>query len=410
MPWNETCAMDERMMFIADCLRGEVPMTILCDRYGISRKTGYKWLQRYRVDPEGGVLERSRAPHHPAHKLSCLAVRRITAIRKQYRHFGPRKLIVKLRERYPSMEVPAPSTIGDVLRREGLIKPRRRRTPALEVEQPFVDVSSANDVWCADFKGWFRTSDGTRCDPLTISDAHTRFLLACRIVDPNTQGVERWFDQAFREFGLPGALRTDNGAPFASNGAGGLTRLSVKWAKLGIKLERIDPGAPQQNGRHERMHRTLKEATSRPPADSLRQQQKRFDRFRREYNHERPHEALGQTTPASHYVASWRSYPNRIEDPWYDADHAVRRVRSNGEIKWAGECVFISEALIGELVGVAESGYGDWTVRFANIDLGWIDGTTKRFARFAASRPGRRKAPAEQMGNSAAHVPGPKCR
>jgi len=409
MPWKETCAMDERLMFIGECLRGELPMTALCERYGISRKTGYKWLERHRSDPLHGLIDRSRAPHRPVNAMAADVAQEIVALRRRYPHFGPRKLLVKLQLRDPSIAWPAASTIGDLLRREGLSEPRRRRTRAEPVTQPFLAVTAPNDVWCTDFKGWFRTADGTRCDPLTISDAHSRFLLACRIVAPTTEGVQPWFERTFREFGLPRAIRSDNGAPFASTGAAGLSRLSIVWVKLGIKLERIEPGAPQQNGRHERMHRTLKEQTSQPPAAGAREQQNRFDRFRDEYNHDRPHEALDQTTPASHYAASRRPYPNRIVEPWYDADHAVRRVRADGAIKWNGDYVFVGEALAGEPVAVVETQEGNWLVRFADIDLGRIVRQTKKFSRFAAPRPGRRKARPEQIGKTVTHVSGPRC-
>jgi putative transposase len=409
MPWKETCAMDERLMFIGECLRGELPMMALCERYGISRKTGYKWLERYREDPVDGLLEHSRAPHHPANSLCAEIAEEILAMRRRYPYFGPRKLLKKLEDRYGSQQWPAASTIGDLLRREGLSAPRRRRRCAMPVTRPFALVTAPNDTWCADYKGWFRTTDGQRCDPLTISDAYSRFLMTCRIVAPTMEGTRPWFERAFREFGLPRAIRTDNGPPFASPGAGGLSRLSVEWMKLGIKLERIDPGCPQQNGRHERFHRTLKEQTSRPPAATARQQQVRFDRFREHYNHDRPHEALDQETPASCYTASPRPYPDRIEEPWYDPDHAVRRVRPRGDIKWGGDCVFISEVLVGEPVGIAETDDGDWIVRFADIDLGCIDHKTKKLRRFAAPRPGRRKAAQEQTAKTVTHVPGPMC-
>lgn len=405
MPWKETCTMDERVMFIGECLCGELPMTALCERYGISRKTGYKWLARYQDDPESGLLERSRAPHRCANRLAGAVAEPILALRRRHPHYGPRKLLAHLERLDPGQRWPAASTIGDLLRREGLSEPRRRRARGVPVTQPFSTVAAPNAVWCADFKGWFRTADGVRCDPLTISDAHSRFLLDCRIVAPTREGVEPRFIRAFREFGLPRALRTDNGPPFASTGAGGLSRLSVTWVKLGIRLERIDPGAPQQNGRHERLHRTLKEQTSQPPAATPKAQQRRFDDFRRHYNCERPHEALDQTTPASHYTASPRCYPERIEEPWYDADHAVRRVHGSGEIKWGGELIFVSEALLGEPVGIAETEDGDWIVRFAGIDLGVINRQTKKLRRFAALRPGRRKA--QHTGNTVTHVSGP---
>jgi transposase InsO family protein len=407
MPWKETCAMEERFLFISECLRGELPMSALCERYGISRKTGYKWLVRYRGDPAHGLCERSRAPHRAANGLAGETAEKIIAARRRYPYFGPRKLLAKLASQYPFEPWPAASTISDLLRREGLSEPRRRRRRAAPVTQPFADVTAPNDTWCADFKGWFRTADGGRCDPLTISDADSRYLLTCRIVAPTTEGVEPWFARAFREYGLPRAMRTDNGPPFASQAAGGLSRLSVEWVKLGIKLERIDPGAPQQNGRHERMHRTLKKQTSRPPAADAHEQQARFDVFRTHYNEERPHESLGQTTPASRYTSSPRAYPDRIEEPWYDADHAVRRVRSSGEIKWGGDLIFISEALVEEPVGITETENGDWIVRFTDLDLGLIDRKTKKLRRFAAPRPGRRKA--EQNEKSVTHVSGPKC-
>jgi transposase InsO family protein len=400
--------MDERLGFIAECLRGEYAMTLVCERYGISRKTGYKWLARYRADPEQGLCDRSRAPHRPAQGLPQEVAAAIIELRLSHPYWGPRKLLAVLARRHPERTWPAASSIGDLLRREGLSERRRRRRPVEPATRPFLAVRAANDVWCADFKGWFRTKDGNRCDPLTISDAYSRFLLDCRIVAPNEAGSEPCFETAFREHGLPRALRTDNGPPFASTGAGGLTRLSVKWVKLGIKLECIEPGQPQQNGRLERLHRTLKAETSRPPAATLADQQKRFDRFRRYYNHDRPHEALDQKPPASFYVSSPRCYPTRIEDPWYDADHAVRRVRTTGQIKWGGEFIFISHALAGEIVGIAETEAGDWIVRFADIDLGIIDRKTRRLRRFSPPRP-ERSATRERTGKTVTHLPGLKC-
>jgi transposase InsO family protein len=392
MPWIETKVMDERVGFIAGWLRGDVPMSLLCEQYGISRKTGYKWVWRYQADPVEGLAELSRAPHRHGRSLDPAIAERIIGLRRRWPHWGPRKLLAVLQRDDPEMAWPAASTIGDLLRREGLSQPRRQRRRSMPRQQPFLDVTAANDVWCADFKGWFRTADGMRCDPLTISDAHSRFLLECRIVPPTGAGVEPRFIRAFRDYGLPLAIRTDNGSPFASTGAGGLSRLSIGWLKLGIKLERIDPGQPQQNGRHERMHRTLKAETSRPPAPSLRQQQRRFDRFRQTYNEDRPHEALSQEPPTDHYRPSPRPYPDRIPEPWYDADHAVRQVRSTGEIKWGGDYVFISESLVGEPVGIAETEQGDWIVRFMETDLGIIDRKTKKLRRFSAARPGRPEA------------------
>jgi hypothetical protein len=240
---------------------------------------------------------------------------------------------------------------------------------------------TANDLWCIDFKGWFRTGDGARCDPLTLTDAFSRYLLCAQVMArPDYPNCRSELERAFRDYGLP-AMRSDNGAPFASVGAGGLSRLSVWWVKLGITPARIEPGQPQQNGRHERMHRTLKAECASPPAASATAQQRRFDQFRAEFNHQRPHQALGQTAPAQHYARSARAYPARLEDPHYPADFELRRVRSNGEIKWQGALVFIGEALIGEVIGLFETDDGDAEVYFGPVPLGIIDGLTLKLVR-----------------------------
>jgi hypothetical protein len=236
-----------------------------------------------------------------------------------------------------------------------------------------------------DFKGWFRTRDGTRCDPLTVSDTATRYLVAARITPPTHDGVKAVLERVFAETGLPDAIRSDNGSPFGSTGAGGLSRLSVWLLKLGIEPRFIPPSSPQDNGRHERMHRTLKDETAKPPAESWEQQQVRFNIFRRAYNEQRPHEALRQTTPASHWRPPRRGLPARTDEPWYDPDHEVRRVRAPGTIKWRGEQVFIGEALAGEPVGIAEHERGGHIVRFCGRDLGLID-AAGRFHRFAPPR------------------------
>lgn len=405
MPWRETCAMDERVAFILAWQRGDEPMTALCTAHGISRKTGYKWRDRFLAGGWAGLQDASRAPHRSGHALPAEIGAAILALRQERPFWGPKKLRAVLRERRPELVWPAASTIGDLLRRAGLSRPRKRRRTALPLTQPFRAATAPNEVWCADFKGWFRTGDGLRCDPLTLTDAHSRYLLDCRIVAPTTAGAAPVFEAAFRRYGLPRAIRSDNGAPFAGTGAGGLTRLAVAWLKLGIALERIDPGCPQQNGRHERMHGTLKAETTRPPAATITAQQAHFDRWRVDFNTNRPHEALDQVPPARHYRPSPRPYPAAVPEPSYGADHAVRRVRSNGEIKWGGERVFISEALVGEPVGVAETESGAWLVRFCDLELGLIDRRTKQLRRFAPARPARRKA--EQTEETVTHVPGP---
>jgi transposase InsO family protein len=408
MPWKETCVMDEKMAFIAACLAREGSMTALCAAFGISRDTGYQLLKRYRLEGAAGLEPRSRAPHHHGLAMTEETAMAIIALRRERPYWGPKKLRAVLQQHDPERPWPASSTIGDLLRREGLSEPRRRRRRAVPITQPFLPVRQPNDLWCIDFKGWFRTADGQRCDPLTITDADSRFLIECRILPETVEAVQPVVDQAFRELGLPLAMRSDNGPPFASgSAAGGLTRLAVHWVKLGIRLERIDPGSPQQNGRHERMHGTLKKETSRPPAATPAEQQARFDRFRNDFNDNRPHEALGQVPPTSRYRPSPRPYPAKIEEPWYDPDHAVRRVRRNGEIKWGGDHLFLSEALVGEPVGIAETEAGDWIVRFANLDLAIIDRRTRKLRRFTAGRPARREAKPEQTEETVRHVSGP---
>jgi putative transposase len=379
MPWKETCAVDQRIALIADWVRDEWTMTELAARYGISRKTAYKWVGRYDEDGAPGLVEQSRAPKHPGRAVAAALREPILALRRTHPHWGPRKLVVLLRERAPAIAWPAPSTIGELLRREHLSTPRRRLRYIVPLTRPLAAAQHPNDVWGADFKGWFRTGDGTRCDPLTIADACSRFVLCCRIVRPTGVGVRPWFERAFRTYGLPRALRTDNGSPFASTGPGRLSRLAVWWLKLGIQLDRIDPGHPEQNGRQERFHLTLQAETVSPPAPSPAQQQRRFDQHRQTFNEVRPHEALGQRPPARVYRSSLRPYPTRVEDPWYDATCQVRRVNANGHIKWRGELIFVSEAVGGELVGLAETERGDWTVRFMRVELGRIDRQTRTF-------------------------------
>ena len=379
MPWKDTCPMDQRVAVIADWLRDEWRMIELAERYQISRKTAYKWVDRYEADPEHGLAERSRAPKGPGRALAEEVRQAVLALRRAHPRWGPKKLRAILTEREPRRAWPAASTMGDLLRRAGLSQPRRRGRYTVPLTQPLAAAQAPNDVWTADFKGWFRTADGTRCDPLTVADACSRFVLCCRIVAPSARGVRPWFERTCRAYGLPRALRTDHGPPFATTGAGHLSHLAVWWLKLGIQLDRIDRGHPEQNGRHERFHLTLQEETTSPPAATPRRQQRRFDRRRHTFNLERPHEALGQQPPARVYVTSPRPYPVRLEDPWYDATHQVRRVQEAGQIKWQGERVFVSEALRGELVGLAETERGDWTVRFMQVELGRIERQTRRF-------------------------------
>lgn len=374
MPWRTTWPMDERVGFIAECVKREESMTTLCRRYGISRKTGYKLLARYTVEGGPGLADRSRAPHHQALAMSAEVEQCLLTLRGRHPHWGPRKLHAWLARHEPAQPWPVPSTIGDLLQRHGLTIPRRRRPRCPPATAPLGAAVAPNDVWSADFKGWFRTRDGVRCNPFTLSDHVSRFLLRCQTVDaPDEPHVRPLFEAAFREYGLPGALRTDNGPPFASTGAAGLSRLAVWWIKLGIQPERITPGHPEQNGRHERMHLTLEQETAQPPQATGRAQQRRFDEFRHVFNYERPHEALGQRPPATVYSPSPRPYPERVPDPEYTADEMVRRVRHNGEIKWRGRSLFVSQCLAGELIGIEELIEDCWRVRFGPVVLGWFD-------------------------------------
>ena len=388
--------MEERMAFVIEHGGGALSMAELCRCYGVSRKTGYKWIGRFASAGVDGLKDRSRAPHHHAHAMSAVVEEAVVAARRGHPTWGPRKLKAWLARHRPDEDWPAASTIGEMLRREGLVVRRRRRHRAPPRSAPFAACGAPNDVWCTDFKGWFRTGDGARCEPLTISDGYSRYLLRCQAVR-RTDETHVWpiFDAAFREFGLPLVVRSDNGPPFASVAAGGLSPLAVKLVKAGVRPERIDPGAPQQNGRHERLHLTLKQDTASPPAPTVRQQARRFAAFRRLYNDDRPHEALGQTPPAAHYQPSPRRWSGRLEAPDYPDDHAVRRVRTSGEIKWRGRCVYISETLAGEPVGLAEGDDAIWTVCFGPVALGVIDrhGRLKRPAR----RPGRKRWPGDLM-------------
>jgi len=313
MAWMERSRMDERVQLVAEYLKGERTMTSLCQDFGVSRKTAYKWLARYAEGGPAGLHDRSRAARNHPNRLDETVVETLLLARRAHPYWGPRKILAWLARQEPELALPVASTVSALYAKYGLSLARqaRRRTPPYT--DPFADACAPNRVWCADFKGDFPTGDGRRCYPLTLTDAFSRALLRCTALrSTKTVGVWPVFEAAFRELGLPDAIRTDNGTPFASRGAGGLSKLSVWWMKLGIRHERIEPGHPEQNGRHERMHRTLKQETLRPVARTARLQQGRFDRFRHEFNHDRPHEALGNDTPWSRYAPSERAYPRKL--------------------------------------------------------------------------------------------------
>jgi transposase InsO family protein len=373
MGWKETCAVEERMRFVDMVVQKQEAFAAACRQFGVSRKTGYKWLERYEDEGVEGLKDRSRAPlHHPQAVAERIA-ERCMAVRRAHPSWGPVKVQAWLAAHWPRTRWPAASTIGTLFDREGLTVKRRLRRRSPPSSAPFAQCAGPNDTWCIDFKGWFVTGDGKRCEPLTLSDAHSRYLLRCQAL-PRTDADHAWpvLYAAFREFGLPLRLRSDNGPPFASCGAGGLSQLAVKVIKAGVVPERIAPGKPQQNGRLERLHLTLLQDTANPPASSLRGQLKRLRRFQRLYNEERPHQALGNDTPAKHYAASPRRFDGVLREPSYGADQAVRRVRHNGEIRWQGNTIYVSAALIGEPVGLIEDDDGDCTVCYGPILLGLI--------------------------------------
>jgi transposase InsO family protein len=348
----------------------------LAAEYGVSRKTTYKWIERYEAGGWTALQDQSRAPRHHPNAVSAGVEQALLELKERWPLWGAPKLRRKFEQKFGADGCPAESTVSEILRRHGLSRTARRRRRATPSEQPFAACQQANAVWCADFKGWFRTGDGNKCTPLTISDAHSRYLLRCQGLDGSTgfTTVAPLFIATFREYGMPQAIRTDNGTPFASTGLGGLSALSVWWVRLGLAVQRIAPGQPQQNGRHERMHRTLKAATAHPPQADLRQQQKAFDEFRREYNQERPHEALDQRPPAEVYQPAARDYPSRLpEQRGYPDGWQKRRVQSTGQIKWKGQDLSISKALAGQEIGLEPVGEAVWKIHFEALELGRFD-------------------------------------
>ena len=388
MGWRESCAMDERLRFIGDYLSGEWTMTGLCEAYDVSRKTGYKWLDRYRTEGVDGLKERSRAPHEHGRLTPGYMVDAILGLRRERPSWGARKIVAKLSAGEPERAWPSASTAGEILKRAGLVtgrKLRRRGPPRLAT---LTVPQYANHVWGVDHKGWVRLGDGSRAEPLTMTDSFSRYLISVTATGGTGHEEARpLFEVAFRDHGLPEVIRSDNGAPFASNGASGLTPLSAWWIKLGIRHERIDPGHPQQNGRHERFHLTLLEAMQ-PPEPDRAAQERRFSRFKRDYNEERPHEALGQVPPASIYQRSPRIMPDHLPEPDYPPEAAVRKVRSSGEIKWRGGMIHISTALVGEAVAVEETEAGQWQVRFFDRTIGVLDQANNRLRGIAALEGG----------------------
>ena len=391
MSWLERSAMDARLCFVAACLRRDTPMSLLCAQHGISRKTGYKWLGRYQALGAAGLSDRCCAPLSSPAAIDGSVAETILALRRSRPSWGPRKLLARLTMDQPDQAWPAASTVGDLLKRSGLVPPRRCGRPVPHMVQDLIVPASANESWSADFKGWFLTKDGVRCEPLTVTDNYSRFLLVSQAVPrPTFDAIKPLFIGAFREHGLPASLRTDNGHPFASTRAlAGLTRFSVWLLKLGIWPERIAPGRPDQNGRHERMHRTLKQEVARPRAPNLVAQQQRMDAWRLDFNTCRPHEALGQRCPASAYQRSSRCYPEVLPAWDYPPDHHRRRVNKDGYIVWQDAALYVSEALAREHVALVRRDDGDWTMRFQFFDLAVLDAQSGRVRHSRLARSGK---------------------
>jgi transposase InsO family protein len=384
----ESCAMDQRVAFIADWLSRHWTVVELSERYGVSRKTAHKWIGRYRAEGSAGLAERSHAPQVHGRATPEAVVEAIVQLKLLRPSWGPLKIIGWLRELHPEQAWPAPSTAGEILKRAGLVQPRRRRYRTPPTLGGLTLAERPNHLWAVDHKGWVRLGDGGRCEPLTLTDSFSRFLIALEACASTREAEARpVFERAFAEYGLPEAIRSDNGAPFASTGITGLTALSIWWAKLGIRHERIWPGKPQQNGRHERFHLTLQEAMQPPSADRAAQAE-RFRRFRDSFNLERPHQALGQTPPARHYQPSPRPLPKRLPEPDYPQEADVRRVRSNGEIKWGGQLIFVSTALVGERVAIEETDDEQLLMRFYDTPIGVIDPRQKRLRRLSLAARG----------------------
>ena len=371
MPWRQVDPMTERHRFITDARQRVASFTELCRHYGISRTTGYKWLHRADQSGLDYLQELSRRPQTCPHATPPDLVEKLVDARRHHPDWGPRKLLKLLRRQDRHQPWPARSTVAALLRRHGLVLPRRRRTYPGHPGRPLTPMSAPNVIWSADYKGEFKTGDGRDCYPLTLQDGFSRYLLSCRGLTGTTT-AECWpvFTRLFQEYGLPEILRTDNGVPFATGALGRLSQLSVWWIRLGISPELIEPGQPQQNGRHERMHRTLKRATAHPPAPTRRSQQLRFDAFRLEYNTVRPHEALHDETPASLYTRSPRPYPTTLPPLEYPGHYEVRLVSANGGIRWQHHWVNVSHVLAGESVGLVEIDSAEWDLYFGPLKLG----------------------------------------
>jgi len=374
----ETNKEEQRQAFAHDYESGQWSMAELCERYGITRPTGYLWIERYVEEGAAGLVDRSRAPEGCPHRTPAAVERRILGLRQKY-GWGAKKLLQVLEKQHPRIARPARSTVNAILDRHGKLRKNRRRRRWQHPGAAPLETERSNQVWPADFKGQFKTRDGNYCYPLTVTDHYSRKLLVCRgLPSVRTEGAKPVFRRLFREVGLPEAIRTDNGAPFASTGIHGLCELSVWWMQLGIVHQRIRPASPQENGQHERMHKDLKRETARPPAANLASQQRKFDRFRKRYNDERPHDGIDGALPCERWAPSPRRYPERIVPPEYPSHLEVRRVSAAGTFRLRAKQPFLSNALTDEHIGLEEIGDGLWNIVYYRTLLGRIDERTGR--------------------------------
>jgi putative transposase len=374
MSWQKTDISEEKEKFIKDWLSREFNFSMLCKRFQISRTTGYKLLESYKNEGVAAFKERSRAPHTIPHKTSAEVESELLRWKHRYPYWGPSMIRDFLIEEGIQGAWPAASTIGEIFKRHGLVKPRKskKRTPAHS--EPLKHCTNVNQVWSADFKGQFKLKNGKYCYPLTITDNFSRYLILCEgLMSPNCSDSMRCYEKAFREYGLPDVIRTDNGQPFAGLAIGGLTRLSIWLLKLGIMPERIKPGCPQENGRHERMHRTLKEAAIFPKQKTLQEQQELFDNFRLEFNTKRPHQALKAKRPAAVHEKSARQMPDKLTEIIYPDTFLVRKVKTNGEFKFGGKRYYVSELLQGETLGLEPIDDNRAILHFSRLKLGIVD-------------------------------------
>ena len=379
MPWKESQSSDERLKFIAQVLSGDSTMTDLCRRFGVSRKTGYKWKSRYEVGGPAALVDLSRRPHSHFHAIPESTRERLIEMRQKHPTWGARKIRARLLRLEPNGSWPSASTIHRAIAAGGLVRVARKRRTVLYV-QPLIEPTRPNQVWCMDFKGSFECGNGERCDTFTVTDAFSRFVLYCQVIDSlSHEAVDRVCDDLMKQFGVPERIRTDNGTPFSSISGLGISKLSVKWMQLGIVHERIEPGKPTQNGRHERLHRTLKEDTASPPAPSLAEQRERFAAFQYCFNEQRPHQALLMQTPISLYNPIIRRLPHQVTEIRYDERYIVRPVRKNGTIRWKSREVFITEVLRRERIGLLPVANGAFQVYFGQMYLGILESETSTF-------------------------------